>query len=192
MDASTLKRKILKAKVKMKRRKERGEEEAVGKVEKKAFRTEKEAERKAKLAERKVAAAAKAREAEAVLRAQREAEKKGLLLGRKARKARLLSERELRAAQLKPYTEAARKVGEAGIGLGRTAWRGLERLGEMGKEPPKRPRREAPLDLSIDLGFGPPRREVPRRPRELLEDDDPLGLRPKHKEPPIDLDFTIR
>jgi len=62
----------------------------------------------------------------------------------------------------------------------------------MGKEPPKRPRREAPLDMSIDLGFGPPRREVPRRPRELLEDDDPLGLKPKHKEPPIDLDIKIR
>jgi len=196
MDASTLKRKILKAKVKMKRRKERGEEEAVRGAEKRAFRAEKETERKAKLAERKVAAAAKAREAEAVLRAQREAEKKELLLGREARKARLLSERELRAAQLKPYTEAAKKVGmevgKVGVDLGRTAWRGLERLGEMGKESPKRPRREAPLDLSIDLGFGPPRREVPRRPRELLEDDDPLGLKPKHKEPPLDLDFTIR
>ena len=192
MNGTSLKRKILKAKVMMKRRKERWEEEKVKKGAKKAFRAEKETERKVKLSERKVAAAAKAREAEAALRAQREAEKKELLLGREVRKARLLSERELRAAQLKPYIEAAKEVGKVGVGLGRTAMRSLERLGEMGKESPKRPRREAPLDISIDLGFGPPRRKVPRRPRELLEDDDPLGLRPKHKEPPLDLDFTIR
>ena len=206
MNGTSLKRKILKAKVMMKRRKERWEEEKVKGAEKKAFRAEKETERKVKLTERKVAAAAKTREAEATLRAQREAEKKELLLGREVRKARLLSERELRAAQLKPYIEAAKEVGKVGVGIGRTAMRSLERLGEMGKESPKRPRREAPLNLGIDLGFPEPRHERPStprherprkpsprvRPRGLLEGDDPLGLKPKHKEPPLSLNINIK
>jgi len=201
MDTAILKHKILKAKVKMKKRKERGEEVAVGRAEKKAFRAEKETERKVGLTERKTAALAKEREAEAALRARREVEKKELSLGRETRKARLLTERELRTAKLKPYTEAARKVGKvglevskAGVGVVGATWRGLEKLGEMGKEPPKRPKRETPLDVDeIDLGFGPSRREVPRaRPRGFLEGEDPLGLKPKHKGLPLDLKIDIK
>jgi len=190
------------------------EEERVRRAEQRAAKAEAEARRQIALSQRRTEVAeskAKATKAEA----------KALAAERGAEKARLLTERELRVARLKPYTEAAKaagkvglEVGKVGVGLGRTAWRGLERLGEMGKETPKRPRREAPLDMGIDLGFGTPeprRPAAPRPPRRkargLLENDDPLGLKPKHellggedplglkpkyKEPPLDLDFTIR
>ena len=168
----------------------RDEEERIRKAEQRAEKAEAEAARQIALSRRRTETARVRTETTKAEAAQQAAE-------REAKGARLLSERELRAARMRPYTEAATKAakvtgkvgleaGKVGLGLGRAAWRGLEYLGKEGQKAPRQPRRETPLDLGqIDLGFGPPR----KRTRE--EEEDVLGLRPKHKEPPLSLDIKI-
>jgi hypothetical protein len=66
--------------------------------------------------------------AETRLGEQKRAEHQALLASRHARKARLLSEQELRTAQFRPYTEAAKGVVRGVVQVARIPWQGLKWL----------------------------------------------------------------
>jgi len=102
-------------------------------------------------------------EADTSLKSQKLQEREALTVARQARKARLLSERELRTAQLQPYVAGAKSVGKGVVSVGKELWRGLQYLG--GEGPYKRPVTKKRSDINkidigeIDLGkidFGPP------------------------------------
>ena len=165
MNRKTLKMKILRYKAKRKMKREAHEERATLKAEKKFQRAETEYKRRAALIHRKTEAEAKKTVAEAQLKAKREAQLRALKESRETRKARLLTEKELRAEQIRPYKEAVVKAGKGVYAVGKgvisAAGAGLKKLAEASKEYERqhpqtrsaRPARPSGLDLNIDLGL---------------------------------------
>jgi len=148
------------------------EEERVARAEKRAEEAEAKARKQIALSQRRTEVSRAKREA-----AKAEAEAK--TEEREARKARLMTERELRAERLRPYTEAAAKtgrvagkvgleLGKAGVGISKGIVKGLQKLGEEGQKP-RKPRGEPPIDLGFGTG-------VPKKGAERRIEDTPLDL----------------
>ena len=162
----------------------RDEEERVRQAELRAKKAEAEARRQIALSKRR-------REVAETKTATTKAEAEARVAEREAKKTRLLTERELRAERLKPYTRAATKtakvigavgveVGKGVIETGKLAVKGLQKLGEAGMKPRPPARREQPLDFGIDLGLGGPApARKPRKPEK------------PYREPPLDLSIRL-
>lgn len=153
------------------------EEERLERAEKRAEEAEAKAATQIAMSQRRTEAARARREAAEEEAKQRAAE-------REEKKARFLSERELRAERLKPYTRVAtrtgrvagkvsKEVGKAGLGLGKGLVRGLQYLGKEGQKPRKQPTHGLG---KIDLGLGTDEPKKPERPFE---------------EPKIDIDIRL-
>jgi len=147
--------------------------------EQETHKTVADARRKEHEAQRKIDLTARKTVAERKLQAKKQKQIETLEESQEARRARLLTEQELRRAQMRPYTEAAKQVGKGLQSFGASAWKGLQKLQEQSDEY----HRKNPTATI----WGSSARTTPTH--RSLEDDFGLSRAPRRTEQPDIIDF---
>lgn len=137
-----------------------------------ARRKETEALRRTKLTQQKT-------EAERKLQAGTRGQLDALEASRQAKKARLLTEQELRRAKMAPYVGALRETGKGVVAVGKTFWKGIKKLDQMGQE-------YARTHPHVDPILGTPRR--PTTPYRVRTAPKPYAPQPRKPQRFVDFD----